>query len=322
MSKSRSRQPLNYGKAHFQVDASDLLAARELGILREDVDIDCSDFSSPSYGVVYALRENIASSEFSSQKAVHSKCKDFAIKCGFQIFVKQTSMKGNNSGKTKFACKNLNGMQFFDHESAPEQLSCSFFINVHGKLGKWKITQANFAHNHLKLIGTSTAQCVEGSIPLPAKAKRNTTQIASKLMAMIEGEILPVHNGSTTTMTGTAIKKFLKSKGADVSASVVFRMKQAIDEKLHGDKRQLAGNWVKKSGEEGLVPKLLKTRNDRTIPAGMGLTACSISARLQFLDMFIHTELWFFLTELAHVSTGKMKTFPVSTQSAHLSTKD
>ncbi|POM60611.1 hypothetical protein PHPALM_30514 [Phytophthora palmivora] len=52
---------------------------------------------------------------------------------------------------------------------------------------------------------------------------------------MIEGEMLLVHNGSTTTMTGTSIKKFLKSKGADVSASVVSRMKQAIDVKLHGD---------------------------------------------------------------------------------------
>ncbi|POM76565.1 Hypothetical protein PHPALM_6178 [Phytophthora palmivora] len=52
---------------------------------------------------------------------------------------------------------------------------------------------------------------------------------------MIEGEMLPVHNGTTTTMTGKSIKKFLKSKGADVSASVVSRMKQAIDEKLHGD---------------------------------------------------------------------------------------
>ncbi|POM81404.1 Hypothetical protein PHPALM_628 [Phytophthora palmivora] len=44
---------------------------------------------------------------------------------------------------------------------------------------------------------------------------------------MIEGEMLPVHNGSTTTKTGTVIKKFLKSKGAD--------------------KRQLAGTWVKKA---------------------------------------------------------------------------
>ncbi|POM78395.1 Hypothetical protein PHPALM_4077 [Phytophthora palmivora] len=91
---------------------------------------------------------------------------------------------------------------------------------------------------------------------------------------------------------------------------------------LMSEKHQLAGNWVTKSGEEGLVPKLPKTRNDRIVAAGRGLSACSISARLQFHDMFIHTELWFFLTELAHVSTGKMKNFPVSTQSAHFSTKD
>ncbi|POM64374.1 Hypothetical protein PHPALM_20101 [Phytophthora palmivora] len=35
------------------------------------------------------------------------------------------------------------------------------------------------------------------------------------------------------------------------------------------EKHQLAGNWIKKSEEEGLVPKLLKTRNDRTVAAGI-----------------------------------------------------
>ncbi|POM66928.1 Hypothetical protein PHPALM_17140 [Phytophthora palmivora] len=85
---------------------------------------------------------------------------------------------------------------------------------------------------------------VEDSLPLPAKAKRNTTQTTSKLTAMIEGEMLPVHNGSTTMMTGTPITKFLKSKGADVSASVVSRMKQAIDERLHGVLAETAAAYL------------------------------------------------------------------------------
>ncbi|POM76610.1 Hypothetical protein PHPALM_6125 [Phytophthora palmivora] len=47
------------------------------------------------------------------------------------------------------------------------------------------------------------------------------------------------------------------------------------------------------------------------------LESCSISTRLQFQDMFIHTELCFFLIEHAHVSTGKTKSFPASTQSVY-----
>ncbi|POM61204.1 hypothetical protein PHPALM_29817 [Phytophthora palmivora] len=92
--------------------------------------------------------------------------------------------------------------------------------------------------------------------------------------------------------------------------------------KLMSEKRQLAGNRTKKSGEDGLVPKLLKTRNFRIITAGMELIACSISDRLQFQDVFIFTELWFFLIEHARVSTGKTKSFPAPTQSVQLFTKD
>ncbi|ETP18617.1 hypothetical protein F441_07174 [Phytophthora nicotianae CJ01A1] len=78
-------------------------------------------------------------------------CKfDFAIKSGFQIFVKQTSVKGNNSGKAKYQCKKLNGVQVFDRETPLDNLECPFFINVYGKNGVWKLTKANFAHNHAK----------------------------------------------------------------------------------------------------------------------------------------------------------------------------
>ncbi|POM75963.1 Hypothetical protein PHPALM_6855 [Phytophthora palmivora] len=173
---------------------------------------------------------------------------------------------------------------------------------------------------------------------------------------MVEGEMLPVRNGSTTTMTGSQsdsesdYKLFRSELAVNHPAASAYLdelerchwVKYAFNEKfqlptsdeitsnlseqannwmgtevhsakpldgfncysiklseLMSEKRQLAGNCIKKSADEGLVTKLLKTRNDRTVAAGMcnftplmeGLTPCSNSARLQFLDMFIHTEL-------------------------------
>ncbi|KAE8907617.1 hypothetical protein PF005_g14739 [Phytophthora fragariae] len=55
----------------------------------------------------------------------------------------------------------------------------------------WKITRANFAHNHIKFVWSSKAPCVEGSIPRPAS---NTTQQISKLTSVVEADMLPAHN--------------------------------------------------------------------------------------------------------------------------------
>ncbi|EGZ05066.1 hypothetical protein PHYSODRAFT_534850 [Phytophthora sojae] len=67
--------------------------------------------------------------------------------------------------------------------------------------------------------------------------------------------MLPAHDGSTASMSGAAIRNFLKSKGADVSATSVSRMKQKIDDKIHGDLVE--------------IPKLLERRTDRQATADM-----------------------------------------------------
>ncbi|EGZ22165.1 hypothetical protein PHYSODRAFT_495473 [Phytophthora sojae] len=67
--------------------------------------------------------------------------------------------------------------------------------------------------------------------------------------------MLPAHDGSTASMSGAAIRNFLKSKGADVSATSVSRMKQKIDDKIHGDLVE--------------IPKLLERRTDRQAAADM-----------------------------------------------------
>lgn len=159
-----------FGKARFQVDDSDLHAARELGLLREDVHVHCEDLARPDFGFAYDRQDNIATEAFSTQKALRSTCKEFAIKCGFHLIVKQSSVKPNNSGNAKYQCKNLNGVQVFDSETPVDKLQCPFFINVFGLDRKWKITRANFAHNHAKHVGFTQAPCVEGSIARPARA--------------------------------------------------------------------------------------------------------------------------------------------------------
>ncbi|EGZ15881.1 hypothetical protein PHYSODRAFT_507440 [Phytophthora sojae] len=67
--------------------------------------------------------------------------------------------------------------------------------------------------------------------------------------------MLPAHDGSSASMSGAAIRKFLKSKGVDVSATSVPRMKQKIDDNIHGDLVE--------------IPKLLERRTDRQAAADM-----------------------------------------------------
>ncbi|KAF4130877.1 MULE transposase domain-containing protein [Phytophthora infestans] len=126
-------------------------------------------------------------------------------------------------------------MEFFDKVTPAKDLSCPFFINVHGKNGVWKITQANFAHNHLKNIGSTQKPLAEGNIPREKKAKRNRSVREAQLSAVVAREILPAHANSASTLSGKAVQKFFKGKGINVSKSSISRIKQDLDEKLHGD---------------------------------------------------------------------------------------
>uniref|UniRef100_K3WQM1 Uncharacterized protein n=1 Tax=Globisporangium ultimum (strain ATCC 200006 / CBS 805.95 / DAOM BR144) TaxID=431595 RepID=K3WQM1_GLOUD len=48
--------------------------------------------------------------------------------------------------------------------------------------------------------------------------------------------MFPAHDGSITTVTRSAIRTFLQAKGFEVSDSAISRIKQSIDDKLHGDR--------------------------------------------------------------------------------------
>lgn len=224
-----------FGKCRFVVDAADIKAAQSARILRGNVDVQCVDSSNENYGIAYDRQDNIASEEFPSQKAVRERCKEFAIKYGFQIFVKQTSVKVNNSGNAKYQCKKLNGVHFFDTDIPSDQLECPFSINVYGLNGKWKITKANFAHNHTRGVGFTRTPCVEGTIPHPTNALRNTTQDVQSLTTLIVTDLLPLHGHSTANLSGATIGAFFKSRGFDVCRSAISRMKADIDERLRGD---------------------------------------------------------------------------------------
>ncbi|ETN10602.1 hypothetical protein PPTG_10712 [Phytophthora nicotianae INRA-310] len=131
----RSDVELKFGNARFVVDCSDIELARDLRLLRRDITVQVDDSSKRDYGLVYNQNGNISVDEFSSQKNARNLCKEFAIKSGFQLFVKQTSVKSNNSGNAKYQCKKLNGVQFFDRKTPLDNLECPFFINVYGKNG-------------------------------------------------------------------------------------------------------------------------------------------------------------------------------------------
>ncbi|ETN01625.1 hypothetical protein PPTG_17079 [Phytophthora nicotianae INRA-310] len=120
--KLRTPPLSKYGQARFVVDASDVQAARDLGLLRDDVVLDSENSVAENYGLVYDRLENLAKHEFASQKAARSSLKEFDVRCGFQIFMKQTSMKPNNSGNAKYGCKKLHGAQFFDQNTPVESL--------------------------------------------------------------------------------------------------------------------------------------------------------------------------------------------------------
>ncbi|ETP49673.1 hypothetical protein F442_04871 [Phytophthora nicotianae P10297] len=204
-----------FGNARFALDTDDLQSAREMGLLLDTVPVESEDSTSTSYGIAYNQQKNIADHEFSSQQSVRACVKSFAQSCGFQIFVRQPSVKPNNS------------------ENAKYQLPV--FVNAFGHNGKWKTTKANFCHNHAKFVGFSRVTFVEGTVPRADTAMRNTTQELQQMMTWVMTELLPMHNRTTDTLTGAVISKFLLGKGFTLGRSAISRMKLDIEDHLRGD---------------------------------------------------------------------------------------
>ncbi|KAF1324329.1 hypothetical protein FI667_g9987, partial [Globisporangium splendens] len=113
MNKPTKKAAANYGKVPFALDASDLELAKDFGLLQDQTPVNCSDSTKDDYGVAYNRQQNIGVESFSSQKAIQARCKEFAVKGGFQLFVKFNSTKAGNFGNAKCACKKLNGQQYF-----------------------------------------------------------------------------------------------------------------------------------------------------------------------------------------------------------------
>ncbi|OWZ12725.1 hypothetical protein PHMEG_00014070 [Phytophthora megakarya] len=204
-----SQSQRKYGNATFVVDTVDLETARELRLLRRDIPVQVDNSAEDNDGLAYLRNENIAEDEFHSQKKARERCKAFAIKCGFQILVKQTSVKTTNSGNAKYQCKKFNGIQYFDCDTLPDNLECPFLTNVLEVNGVWKLTKANFSHNHVKDVGLTRAPWVEGSIPRAPKALRNTTQNIQELTHLVMREMLPTHARSTDSLDRKAIRDFV-----------------------------------------------------------------------------------------------------------------
>ncbi|KAJ8552554.1 hypothetical protein ON010_g9992 [Phytophthora cinnamomi] len=206
-----------------------------MGILRPDVPVNESTPRTFQFGEAYRKRKNIGLDTFGSQSAVQRRCKEFATKCGFQLYVKGNSSKENNGGNAKYCCKRLNGRQLNDGADSAQECPCYF--NAAGADGVWRLTKANFSHNHVMFVGLTSARCVKGSVQGAENALRNTTQQTEEIISLVETKMLPAHDRSTATLTGTAISTFLRSKGLGVSRTAISRIKIQIDDKHHGDRQ-------------------------------------------------------------------------------------
>lgn len=235
MATSKAKKK-TYGDATFTVDDVDIERASDQGILRRDIVINLEP-SSPDFGRVYNKQDNISSDAFESQRAIQNRCKAFAQRSRFQLYVKSSSTKPGYSGNAKYACKLLNRQQFYDSTADITSLEYPFFLNVYSTNGKWKATAANLSHNHFKHVGSSRLPCVEGSVPRPDIPLHNTTQSMDEIAALIEAEVVLAHAGSISTFKGVEVITFLKSKGIVIRASAASRVKQSIDDKLRG-------NWL------------------------------------------------------------------------------
>ncbi|KAJ8523603.1 hypothetical protein ON010_g17515 [Phytophthora cinnamomi] len=180
-----------------------------MGILRPDVPVNESTPRTFQFGEAYRTRKNIGLDTFGSQSAVQRRCKEFATKCGFQLYVKGNSSKKNNGGNAKYCCKRLNGRQLNDGAKPAQECPCYF--NAAGADGNDRARSRESAAKH---DSTNSGNCLAG-----------------------RKEMLPAHDRSTATMTGTVISTFLRSKGLGVSRTAISRIKMQIDYKLHGDRQ-------------------------------------------------------------------------------------
>uniref|UniRef100_K3WNN6 MULE transposase domain-containing protein n=1 Tax=Globisporangium ultimum (strain ATCC 200006 / CBS 805.95 / DAOM BR144) TaxID=431595 RepID=K3WNN6_GLOUD len=145
----KSKLAGRHGNAPFTLDTSHIQAARDAGLLRPETIQVRSDRSDADFGVAYDRQDNIGTDVFDSQKAIQSRFERFALQCGFQLFVKHSSVKPNNSGNAKYNCKLLNDQQFCDSKITSANIEFPFYLNVYGVNGKWKLTKASFCHNHI-----------------------------------------------------------------------------------------------------------------------------------------------------------------------------
>ncbi|KAJ8514438.1 hypothetical protein ON010_g18676 [Phytophthora cinnamomi] len=128
-------------------------------------------------------------------------------------------------GEAYRKCKNI-GLDTFGSQSAVQRRCKEFATKFGFQL-----------HNYVVFVGSTSAPCVEGLVQVTEKALQNATQQTAEIVSLVETEMLPAHDRSTATMTGTTISTFLRCKGLSVSRTAIFRIKMQIDDKLHEDRQ-------------------------------------------------------------------------------------
>jgi len=91
-----------FGQAPYVIEALDIAAASELGLLRSGVNVCVADPRSRNFGTAYDSMRNVAEGVFDSQKALRSRFKEMTQRCGFQTYVVQSSVRADNGGNAKY----------------------------------------------------------------------------------------------------------------------------------------------------------------------------------------------------------------------------
>ncbi|GMF22696.1 unnamed protein product [Phytophthora lilii] len=320
-----------------RLDEMDLQEAKRLGLLSDTVSVSL-DAAAPDFGIAYEKKggtrtAGCGADVFSSQKSLQERCKQLAMKRGFQLFVSGSSTRQNGGGNVKYRCKKLHGQQFLDPNTPASKQQCPFYINGYGKDQSWKITRACFLHNHFKFIGwrvappaageggetaksdSATSQSpsseTAGDQKVKVRRQRNTTISMKALCRMVTEEVnkYPAPNVGMAKIDGKAIRRILLSQGHTVNHMMASRIKRQLQEARIAkvrDSFQKLGGYLKIVAEknQGSVFQI-ETGENGAFKRALFISSATLNAvkhcrKIVSLDHITHND------ELPETPLGKL----------------
>lgn len=103
---SSKLKSLYFGRLPFDIEHADIELCVSMALVREEIKFNVDERDNLDFGLVYLNGDNIGNNVYSTQKAVQNRCKEFAVKSGFQLKLDscRTEMNGTK-GNAKYVCK-------------------------------------------------------------------------------------------------------------------------------------------------------------------------------------------------------------------------